>query len=143
MCKYLELKKANQKMFDEFAKDKIYWIIAFSDSEVERLLKLNNLKRDEIVSIGGGGVIKKEDVKAFHELYNNMHNEIEMIKNDPDELKKAFIYELANHEYCISYDIDDTLNALGITRKNLQDDINMALIMNDAIKTYLSNPDNY
>jgi hypothetical protein len=143
MCKYLELKKENQKKFDDFAKDNIYWIFAFSDNEMNEKLNELNLKREDIVSIGVGGFIKKENIKAYNELSKNMTNEIDMIKDDKEELKKAFIYELANHEYCITYDLDDTLDALGIERKTLQDNIEWALIMNEAIKEYLKNVDNY
>lgn len=143
MCKYLELKRENQKKFDDFAKGKIFWIFAFSESEFNKKLNENNLKRDEITSIGAGGFIKKENIKKYNELYRSLTNEIEAIKDNDDELKKAFIYELANHEYCITYDLDDTLDALGLTRKQLQDDVRLALIMNEACKEYLKNSENF
>lgn len=143
MCKYLELKKQNELLFNEFSKNNIYWIFAFSTNEFDKKLNELNLKRDEIVSIGAGGFIKKENIKNYNQLSRIMINEIEAIKNDDDELKKAFIYELANHEYCITYDLDDTLDALGLTRKEIQDDIRLALIMNAACIEYLSNIESY
>jgi hypothetical protein len=143
MSKYLELKKQNESLFDEFSKNNIYWIFAFSTNEFEKKLIELNLKRDEIVSIGAGGFIKKESINSYNQLSRVMINEIETIKNDDDELRKAFMYELANHEYCITYDLDDTLDALGLTRKQLQDDIRLALIMNDACVEYLSNSEAY
>ena len=143
MCKYLELKRENQKKFDDFAKDNIYWIFAFCDREFNNKLDELGLKRDEITSIGAGGFIKDVNIKAYNALYHSLTNEIVQIKNDDEELKQAFIYELANHEYCITYDLDDTLDALGLTRKELQDDVRLALIMNKACETYLSNSENF
>ncbi|NCC55875.1 MAG: hypothetical protein EOM11_10440, partial [Erysipelotrichia bacterium] len=69
MCKYLELKKENQNKFNEFAKNNIYWIFAFCDSEFNKKLSENGLKIDDIVSIGAGGFIKKENIKAYNDLY--------------------------------------------------------------------------
>lgn len=142
MCKYLDLKKENQKKFDEFAKNNIYWIFAFSDNQFNEELKKLNLNREDIASIGAGGFIKKCNVKAYNELSKSLVNEIDQIKDNDEELKKAFIYELANHEYCITYDLDDTLEALSLTRQDLQNEIRLALIMNEAIKDYLSNSEN-
>ena len=142
MCKYLELKKENQKKFNDFAKDNVYWIFAFSENDFTKKLHENNLKRDEITSIGAGGFIKTSMLPEYIKLYKSLTNEIEAIKDNDEELKKAFMYELANHEYCITYDLDDTLEALGLTRKQLQDDVRLALIMNEACKEYLSNYNN-
>lgn len=143
MCKYLELKKENQKKFDEFAKNNIYWIFAFSENEFKKRLDELNLKPEELTSIGAGGFIKKCNIKAYNDLSKSLTNEIEQIKDNDDELKKAFIYELANHEYCITYDLDDTLDALGLTREEMQENIKLALIMNDAIIEYLKNSESY
>ena len=142
MCKYLELKKENQKKFDDFAKDNVYWIFAFSESEFKKKLNENGLSVDEITSIGAGGFIKTSMLSEYVKLYKSLTNEIEAIKDNDEELKKAFMYELANHEYCITYDLDDTLEALGLERKQLQDDVRLALIMNEACKEYLSNYNN-
>ena len=143
MCKYLELKNQNQKKFDEFAKDNIYWIFAFSEIGFDNELEKRGLKRDDITAIGMGGYLKVSKIKEYNELSKSLVNELDQIKDDDDELKKAFIYELANHEYCITYDLDDTLDALGLTRKDLQDDIRLALIMNKACQEYLSNSENF
>ena len=32
-----------------------------------------------------------------------------------DGKRKHIMYELANHEYCVTYDYEDALNALGMT----------------------------
>lgn len=142
MCKYLELKKENQKKFDEFAKDKIYWIFAFSNNEFDKKLNELNLKRDDIASIGAGGFIKKTDIKAYNEFSKNISNEFEQIKNNDEEVKKAFMYELANHEYCITYDLTDTLEALGLEYETFKNDDRLLKIMIQAEADYLKNRDN-
>ena len=143
MCKYIELKNQNQDKFNDFAKGNIYWIFAFNENEFNKKLDELGLKRDDITAIGMGGYLKVSKIKEYNELSKSLINELEQIKDDDEELKKAFIYELANHEYCITYDLDDTLDALGLTRKDLQDDIRLALIMNKACQEYLSNSENF
>lgn len=139
MIKYLELHKKNQELFNEFANDHLIWIIAFSESKMIAELDKHNLKPEDVTSIGGGGFIRKSDIKLYNELYKKMSNVIAEIKDNKQDLKDAFIYELGNHEYCITYDLDDTLDALNLTREDLQNDPEMALLMNDAILEYLSN----
>lgn len=138
MIKYLELHKKNQELFNEFANNHLFWIIAFSESKLIEELKKHDLKPEDVTSIGGGGFIRKSDVKLYNDLYKKMANVINEIKDNKKDLKDAFIYELGNHEYCITYDLDDTLDALNLTRKDLQNDPEMALLMNDAILEYLS-----
>lgn len=41
---------------------------------------------------------------------------------DFDFLKSAFRYELANHEFCITYELDDTLDALLLTYEQVNSD---------------------
>ena len=48
-----------------------------------------------------------------------------------------FVYELANHEYCITYDLEDTLDALGLTPEEVNADKRLSHGLNKAIKTYL------
>lgn len=74
--------------------------------------------------MGGGGFYRREDSKLIFDTFEE--NEIEMkaaISNDLDGsgfIKDMFRYELANHEYCITYDLEPTLDALGFSA----DDVN-------------------
>lgn len=145
MSKYLEIKNNNQKRFDDFSEKHIYWVFAFSNKEFDEKLKEHNLTKDNIISIGAGGFIKKEHknlyLKEMNRLYKN--DAFIQVKNDDAEVKKAFIYELANHEYCITYNLDDTLDALGITFEELKNDERLLKIMNQARKEYLNDSDNF
>ena len=49
-------------------------------------------------------------------------------------LYDMFDYELGNHEYCITWDVSDTLEALGITEKEIEADQRMALTLKKACK---------
>lgn len=141
MCKYLELKKENQKRFDEFAKDSIYWIFAFSQKDFDKKLKEHNLIASDLVSIGAGGFIKKESKENYLKLFRtlNANDEFKAIQHDDDEVIKAFKYELANHEYCITYDLTDTLEALNIDSETFYNDDRLKGLMYVAKKQYLAN----
>ena len=145
MSKYVELKNNNQKRFDEFSKKYIYWIFAFSDKQFNDKLKEHKLTRDEIISIGAGGFIKREHKKLYLEEMNRLRrsNPFKQIKDDDVEVKKAFIYELANHEYCITYNLDYTLDALGTTEEEIKKDVRLKKILKEAINEYLENIENF
>ena len=75
---------------------------------------------DRIYKMGGtGGFYLREDSKRIFSTFEE--NEIELqtaIRNDLDGsgfIKDMFRYELANHEYCITYDLEPTLDALGLS----------------------------
>ena len=144
MSKYLELKNNNQKKFEEFAKKYIYWIFAFSDKQFDDKLKEHNLTKNDIISIGAGGFIKKENKDLYLKEMNRLHDNdaFKQIKEDDVEVKKAFIYELANHEYCITYNVDDTLDALGTTEEEIKKDPRLKKILKEAINEYLENSEN-
>ncbi|MEG0235882.1 MAG: hypothetical protein RSB77_03655 [Bacilli bacterium] len=117
MNMYSELKKQHQNEVNKFP-----FIFAFSNKQLAEGMAKLGLKEDEtkkLISIGNGGFIRKTDKEAFNEMFNRHEEEL---KNaiDEDSTGESFIYqmfdyELNNHEYCITYEIDDTLDALGLT----------------------------
>lgn len=139
MSKYLELKNNNQKRFNDFSKKYIYWIFAFGNEEFENKLKEHNLTKNDIISIGAGGFIKKEHKELYLQEMNRLNDNdaFKQIKHDDLEVKKAFMYELANHEYCITYNVDDTLDALGITAEEIKKDPRLKKILKEAVNEYL------
>jgi hypothetical protein len=68
---------------------------------------------------GSGGFYLRTDSKLIFATLEE--NEIEMqaaIRNDIDGsgfIKDMFSYELANHEYCVTFDLEPTLDALGLS----------------------------
>lgn len=139
MSKYLELKNNNQKRFNDFSKKYIYWIFAFGNEEFENKLKEHNLTKNDIISIGAGGFIKKEHKELYLQEMNrlNENDAFKQIKHDDLEVKKAFIYELANHEYCITGYLGDALDALGTTEEEIKKDPRLKKILKEAVNEYL------
>ena len=101
---------------------------------------------DKICSIGGGCYIRKADIDAFVALINKTATELKnAITSDltgDGFIFDMFVYELANHEYCITYNLDDTLDALGLTIKEIKADKRLHYGLNKAIKHYLKNYEN-
>lgn len=144
MSKYLELKNNNQKRFNDFSKKYIYWIFAFDSKEFEDKLKEHNLTKNDIISIGAGGFIKKEHKELYLQEMNRLNDNdaFKQIKDDDVEVKKAFIYELANHEYCITGYLGDALDALGITEEEIKKDPRLKKILKEAVNEYLEDSNN-
>lgn len=93
----------SQRQFDE---GMIRWGLKPSDT-------------DKILSIGGGGYVRKSDRDALHEMMNRHASEIQAAV-DADEtgegfVRDMFLYELDNHEYSYTWDLEPALDALGLT----------------------------
>lgn len=134
---YEELKERQQKETNDLP---IYF--AFGDRQLqERADELGFESIDDminnVVGIGAGGFCKKEDFDRVMNTFKE-HNEemIEAFEND-EFLKDAFRYEMSNHEYIITYDISDTLRALGITLKEYQESERMQKLFKEAKEDYL------
>lgn len=140
---YDELKAQHQKKVNSLPMH-----FAFSESQFEELM--HELGYDDkqkfendICTIGAGSIILKKDKDLI--LSTLLENDKEMLKafEDDDFLLSAFEYELANHEYIITYDIMDTLRALGISFKEYSENERMQKIMNQAIKNYKKDMEKY
>ena len=134
---YEELKERQQKETNDLP---IYF--AFGDRQLqERADELGFESIDDminnVVGIGAGGFCKKEDFDRVMNTFKE-HNEemIEAFEND-EFLKDAFRYEMSNHEYIITYDISDTLRALGITLKEYQESERMQKLFKEAKEDYM------
>ena len=111
--KYLEIREENQKEINNFR-----IIFAFSNKQLTEGMEKHGLEpneTDRLISIGAGGFILKEDRESFHKLMDRMDRRITENFNDPKFVYDMFNYELGNHEYCITYDIQPTLESLGLT----------------------------
>ena len=129
---YSELNAQHQKEFDSFP---IFF--AFNTAQLKIGLEQLNATRDEIISIGSGGFTRKTDVSAFNSLMKKQSDAREVAILDNDFLVSAILYELGNHEFFITYDPTDTINALGI---DLTDD-RVASCFEKAQKEYLASCD--
>lgn len=95
----------------------LFW--AFSNDQLtEGLNKINATVKD-IVSIGAGGFILKTELQGFKDMLDRHALERKELKKDVKKLFDALVYELGNHEYCITYDPQDALDALGLTKEDI------------------------
>ena len=119
---------------------------AFSQQQFQQMMEKWGLTlndTDKICSIGGGCYIRKADIAAFTTLINKtaaeLKNAITADLTGDGFIFDMFVYELANHEYCITYDLEDTLDALGLTAEQINADKRLTHGLNKAIKHYLKN----
>lgn len=89
---------------------------------------------DKIYSIGGGGFIRKTDAEAMNEMMKRHTAErqaaIEADTTGEGFILDMFVYELDNHEYCITRDLEPTLDACGLT----VDEINASPALRHGLK---------
>ena len=133
------MKERHQKEVNEFPMN-----FAFSDEQFKRAMEelgLTENDLDKVVSIGAGGFIRKTDVKAYKEMgerqYKEFREAIEKDKVGDGFIKEMFLYELANHEYILTREIDDTLDALGLTDNDIRNNNNLRTGLLLAEKGYL------
>ena len=118
---YEDLLKRHEEEASTFSKDKIYFILVSTESELLRELSKRGLNPQDVRSIGGGGYIKKEYVKDFKDLLLRQAKE-------KKEYTLSNIYEVVLY-YCwdyelyisISYDLDTMLtDLLDLTPEEIQ-----------------------
>lgn len=139
MNKYTELKNKQQEEVNAFPLG-----AAFSKEQFAEMMRKWGLTEDDtdkIYSIGGGCYIRKSDHTAFHEMLDR-HDRERKAAIAADTTGDGYIYdmfytELANHEYCITYDLEETLYALGLSIDEINADKRLIRGLNKAVKQYL------
>jgi hypothetical protein len=92
---------------------------------------------DKIYSLGmASGYYLKTDAEKLHEMFDRHAEELESAMKDPDFAKSAFRWELNNHEYCITHDISDTLDSLGLTEEEVANSEILKTALINAKKQY-------
>ena len=79
--------------------------------------------------------MKKEDKHLLIDWLKS--NDLEERKKDKAFFQSMIIYELGNHEYGYTYNLDETLEACDITKKDLQDNKQYAEWLEEARQEYL------
>ena len=129
--KYSVLKHKHQEEVNAFPLG-----FAFSESQFNEMMEkwgLTPSDTDKIYHIGMGGYVRKCDSDAMHEMFDRHKAEHEAAMQDDEYLFSMFNYELANHEYSYTYELDDTLDALGLTMDEINADPRMANALQRAI----------
>ena len=94
-------------------------------------------QRKSCTGAPGGMFYRKSDSEKLKDLMNGFSKELEEAYKDDKFLYDAFLYELGNHEYCITLDLTDTLDALGLTLEEVQSDSRIITILRQAEQEYL------
>ena len=118
---YKELKQRQQAEVNAFP-----MAFAFGARQFEEGMKklgLEPSEREKIVSIGGGGFIRKDDQEALKEMFRQHKRQRKIAaaadKTGTGYLLEMFRSELANHEYGYTRDPEPALDALGLTEQEI------------------------
>ena len=117
------LRKKQQEEFN-----KLPLGFAFSNEQFAEMMKEWGLDpdkdTDKIYRLPGGGFIQKKDHSLLHETIDRHKKEMdEAIEADLDGtgfVYEMFLYEMDNHEYGYTGDLEDTLESLGITSEEIE-----------------------
>lgn len=132
---YRELKEKQQAEFNNFPIK-----FAFSREQEQRGLEELGLRSvDEAIGIGGGGFIRESDKQAFYDMLNRLDKEHTQMLDNPKYVVDMFKYELANHEYGYTFDLEPTLEACGLTIE----EVNNNLILKKGLAAALEEYENY
>lgn len=129
---YTELKKRHANEVKIF--EGLFWAFnnnQFSEGMEKIGLKLEN--KNQIYSIGAGGYILKTKLTDFRSLTKRHAKEKTSRLKEEKFLINSLVYELANHEYCITYDLTETVEALGLSIDKIE-----PKILKKAISLYES-----
>lgn len=133
--KYRELQKKHERLINEFP-----MAFAFGEQQLqEALIKLKVTDKNEVCSTKYGGIIRKTDKEAYYNLLDKMDAEEQEARKDDEYLYDGFLYELGNHEYCITFQLYDILPYFDISFKDFDTNERYQRIMTKAIKHYLKN----
>ncbi|MBR2215997.1 MAG: hypothetical protein IJ849_09595 [Selenomonadaceae bacterium] len=130
---YIAFRRRQQKEFESFP-----CFYAFSDGQLEDgMRKLGVADTDELYRGVGGMYYRKTDSVKLMELITKLDEELKAAFADDNFLFDALTTELANHEYCITYDAEEALDALGLSEAEVTGDKRMSEIFKMAVTRYL------
>ena len=124
MNAYAEMKKRHQEEVDALP---IYW--AFTEERFDEVLKELGLTKndtDKLCRAPGGGFCLTSDAKMIADTLIRHRKELEAaIEADAtgdDFIKDMFMYELRNHEYTYTCEVEEAAEACGFTMEQVEND---------------------
>lgn len=108
--KYFTLKNSQRERFSAFPIE-----YAYDKTQLEEAMKKLWAKEvSELMGYYGWAIMLKKDYPSYRKLMDDMEEEMKSFLENDDNLVEAMVYELWNHEYCITYDPSDALRALWV-----------------------------
>lgn len=124
MCSYSDLKAKQQAEFNDFPMQFAFNNAQFAEGMAK--LGLSPSDTDKVYTFHGGGLYLRSDAPRLRELISRHSEEraaaIAGDKTGEGYIYDAIFYELGNHEYVVTNDPADALDALGITKYDLVHD---------------------
>lgn len=118
---YKELRDKHEKEVNEFP-----FVFAFSNEQFYKGIseKWGYTPEDtgKIFNLGAGAFIRKEDAPRLKEMQERHVRELSEALQSAAFFEDALYYELCNHEYVITNDPEEALNALGLTADDIIND---------------------
>jgi len=100
-----------------------HWFFAFSNKQFEEGLKKLHTDTKGILSMGGGGYVLKSHAKDLDALFTRQKQELKENRKNRKNLLESLVYQLRNHEFCITYDVTDALESLGLAVMDIPKDL--------------------
>ena len=137
MNKYKQLKDRQQKELNEFPMFFAFNQQQFNEGMIK--LSLQPHETDQIIPIWNtGGYIRKSEGTNFAQMMKKFEvekqNEIDADTTGENYIFDMFQYELDDHEFVLTMDIEPTLNALGLSLDDVTDNPNLRHGLNKAIR---------
>lgn len=115
-------------------------MFAFSKEQFKEGLAKLGVGESEVMSIGSGGYIRKKDKVDYNNLLKSFDEDLnKYVKSDDEFVLQMFEYEMANHEYCITYDDDEVISCCGLKLKEFYEDERLKSLYIKAKESYLKN----
>ena len=124
MNRYMELRQRQQAEFNAFPMQ--YAFSARQFAEGMAALGLTPEDTDKIYKAPGGGFYRREDSQRLKDMMDRFDRELAeaLAADETGEgfAYEMFLFELENHEFCYTRDVEETLNDLGYTEAQVLSD---------------------
>lgn len=120
--RYLEVKRQNEELMNRTFEGVVFF--AFSNEQFRKgMEKIGARDESELYKMGNtGGFYKKTDADIIRKLFADMQKaEEDALEEGGEEYAgQMFSYELDNHEFGYTMELEDTLYGLGLDPEEIQ-----------------------